>query len=61
MSEDVRFFTSGGKGIVITKGNPIDSKQGKMLALSSDEEVIELHKKLGEFIQRNITEAKQND
>lgn len=53
MDEYVQFRTNAGKGIVMTKKQPITGKQGILLCFTTNEEVIDFHKKLGEFIENN--------
>lgn len=49
----IQFHTNAGKGIVMTKKQPITGQQGIFLSFSTNEEVIDFYKKLGDFIEKN--------
>lgn len=53
---DIKFHTNAGKGIVITDKQPITGKQGIVLSFSSNKDLFDFYKKLGDFIKENYSE-----
>lgn len=58
--DDIKFRTNAGKGIVMTKKQPITGHQGIFLSFSTNEEVIEFYNKLGDFIEKNYKQSPCN-
>lgn len=53
MVKDIFLNSNGGKGMVITTKEPITKRTMLVMSFSSNEEVIEFHKQIGQFVKEN--------
>lgn len=54
--KDIKLFSNGGTGMVLTTLQPITKKHGITMTFSSNQEVRDFHKQLGDFIKKHCAE-----